>query len=229
MSEPQPIGPVAKELAKALKKMKPKSEAEFEQHVFDTFVCEFLERSGFEARFRRRYEFKGSQKQTSQTVKRKLKSNGAIVALIGNRGVGKTTIAAEFAQSIAFNNYYFDRRDYVSYRKAIAIVSKFKPLFSNFGSIHTEDLTQQLARYCSENEYCIIDEIHDAQELDVTRRIITDIVDRRYAARRDTILISNHATQEAFAEAIGDSIASRINEHGMVIPCNWKSFREVKP
>ena len=36
-------------------------------------------------------------------------------------------------------------------------------------------------------------------------------------------------TAEEFAASAGDSIMSRLSEHGCIIPCSWPSYRSAKP
>ena len=56
-------------------------------------------------------------------------------------------------------------------------------------------------------------------------RMISHLIDLRYDAMLDTILISNQA-KESFADSIGKSAVSRLIETGEVIECNWESFRK---
>ena len=71
-----------------------------------------------------------------------------------------------------------------------------------------------------------IDETHDRGHTEHEDRILSRIVNKRYAALRSpTILISNE-TRSAASESLGASIVSRVHEAGKVIECDWPSFRE---
>ena len=149
---------------------------------------------------------------------------GAIVALTGARGTGKTTIASQMILDRARNTELppWDRQP--PYRKLSDIVTRYKPLYADFGSVNTDDLCAARDWYCRSLSLAIIDEIHECKDTKYGERILTDILDRRYAARKDTILISNEKTSD-FEANHSDSIQSRISEHGRIIECNWQSWR----
>ena len=94
------------------------------------------------------------------------------------------------------------------------------------GTIDGEKLEQYRTFLTKILELLIIDEIHEVSEDSKHKdRILTDLLDTRYAAKRDTILISNQSAEE-FARTTNPSILSRLNEHGGIISCDWQSFRD---
>lgn len=149
---------------------------------------------------------------------------GAIVALTGARGTGKTTICAQLARIRADDETLapWDRQP--PYRKLQSLVERYKPLYGNMGSVDMDALAAARDNYCRTPSLAFIDEIHECEDLQIKNRLLTDIIDRRYAAKRDTILVSNQ-TRADFEQSVGASIVSRIGEHGMIIPCDWKSWR----
>ncbi len=149
---------------------------------------------------------------------------GAIVSLVGNRGVGKTVIAAQLIIERAENEQLNPWERNPPYRKLADLLARFKPLYADFGSIDTESLIASRNNYCR-LPFVVIDEIHDCEDQKMADRILTDILDRRYAAMVDTLLISNKKTED-FQRDTGESILSRINEHGAMIPCTWPSWRD---
>lgn len=203
----------------------------YREHIRDTIIAERLRNWGFEKRFHVEHELSSEQQDTLNRALCRLKRVGAIVAIVGPRGLGKTSLAAKLAQQRAWAIWDASllggpvRCDYVIYRKAASIVSTYKSLYADFGSMETEMLLRSIDRLCRDAETLVIDEFHDIQELKSHRRIFTDILDRRYAALRDTIIISNQTAAE-FAESAGDSIISRLNEHGGILECDWQSFRK---
>lgn len=203
----------------------------YRQHVAQTIIAEALRGWGFADRFRTQQPLSRLQAATLDTLRSKMLGAGAIIALVGERGLGKTTIAAAFALEQAWRNFEQARRDdhacdirHVVYRKCSRLISRYKPLYADFGSTEIETLEESLKFLCTEQEYLVIDEVHDCDDQKMKARVLTDLIDRRYAARRDTILIANQ-TPADFASTIGDSILSRLGEHGAILPCTWGSFR----
>ncbi len=195
-----------------------------------------LERWGFEKRFRTEHaEWHPKQRAAYEQMKDRLKCRGAIVALIGDRGLGKTTLAAQWAIETAFRNEAEKSKpegprviQHVIHKKLAKLIQRYKPLYADFGSTNSEALMDSLEFLCQQQEFLVIDELHDCDDLKVKTRLLTDIVDRRYARCRDTILIANQKPAE-FVASTGDSIISRLTEHGCIIPCDWPSYRTAQP
>ncbi len=190
-----------------------------------------LESWGFEKRFRREIgEWNCAEQEATFTLcKRTLRGVGAVVALIGIRGAGKTTIAAQLAIERAWRELRAQEagRGWVTtfvYRKMTALVSRFKPLFANFGSVNAEALAEALQWLCNEDDVLVIDEMHDLRELAVREALLIDVIDRRYAAEKDTVLISNQ-TPADFERETPPSVLSRLHEHGRILRCEWPSWR----
>lgn len=152
---------------------------------------------------------------------------GAIVALTGPRGTGKTTLAAQMIVERAKDEKLppWDRQP--PYRKLVDLIARYKPLYADFGGINTDSLMTSRDHFCSSPALVVIDEIHECDDQKMKSRVLTDLLDRRYSAKRDTILISNQ-TPEDFKASTSDSILSRLAEFGCIIPCEWKSWR-AKP
>lgn len=212
-----------------LKKVNPVPPADYRRHIADTKIVETMRGWGFGERFQREQKMDGKQAATFRNMQSKLTGCGAIVALVGERGLGKTTLAAQFALEHAWANYEGSLTGgcvmpFVIYRKCQRIISRFKPLYADYGSVETETLEQAMRFLCEEQEFLIIDEVHDCNDQKMKTRVLTDLIDRRYASLRDTVLIANQ-TPDDFKATIGDSILSRLGEHGAILPCKWESFR----
>jgi DNA replication protein DnaC len=175
------------------------------------------------------------QEKVFQFMTETLKGNGSIIALVGERGVGKTTLAAEHSRlRLEAQKSFFsvDEKERPSphappspgrYEKLGRLSNVFKPLYADFGSINGDQLAAMLETWC-ERQLVVIDELHETEDLKTNMRFLADFVDRRYANHKDTILISNHSPEE-FKEHMNTSIVSRINHHGAIIRCNWQSHR----
>lgn len=138
---------------------------------------------------------------------------GFIVALLGGRGVGKTQMAVAACREMA------EREKSFLYCTAMDIFLDIKDSFRKGGS--ERDALKNFIRPA----LLVIDEVQERGETPWEDRLLTHIIDKRYAAERDTLLISNQ-TKDAFVESIGQSVASRIAEAGGIAVFDWASFRE---
>jgi len=208
------------------------SRDEYNAHIAKEVIFPTVGRWGFDERFQRTLVLTPEQIEIYDAVKSKLRGKGAIIALLGERGLGKTSIAARIALDQAWRNYESSLQEVgrpvlagtVIYRKAARIVARYKPLFADFGTTETDALLESLESICRNHEVLVIDELHDCDDLKMHSRVMTDLIDRRYAMLRDTILISNQSPRD-FALSAGPSIVSRLREHGVVLECKWASFR----
>lgn len=171
------------------------------------------------------------QKKTFDYCRQKFQKVGAIVALVGERGVGKTAIAAQLIRERidAFMAFYENGQKcsvqgFGHYIKLTDLIAELKPLYSDFGTIEMDRLFAGREAICEHSLLCI-DELHECEDQHLKARVLTDILDRRYSNCVDTLLISNEK-QDVFRKSIGDSALSRITEHGEIISCVWKSWRE---
>ncbi len=143
---------------------------------------------------------------------------GSIIALVGVRGAGKTTIAGQLIRMMATAGWI------APYRKMVDLISAYKVLYGDMGGIRTEWTERDRDWFCT-RKLAVIDELHECEESRLKNRVLTDVLDRRYSHHRDTLIISNQ-TPEEFMDCTTDSVLSRISEHGTIIPCEWDSWRE---
>jgi DNA replication protein DnaC len=208
----------------------PRTDAEMQKWIWKNETLPRLKECGFSDRHAERITDWNCAPQESvfRTCKHHCRGVGAIIALVGVRGCGKTTICAQIAREAAENESLPPWDRVPPYRKLQDLVERYKPLYGNMGTMNPDALAAARDWYCSRPQIAFIDETHECDDAQVKHRLLTDIIDRRYAAKRDTILVSNQ-TPEEFAQTIGDSILSRLSEHGQIIPCTWPSWREKQP
>jgi DNA replication protein DnaC len=141
-------------------------------------------------------------------------ADGSIVALLGQRGTGKTQMSVcliRDAVEAGLTALYIRASDL------------FRQLRSTFRPDADETERALLQRFSSVG-FLVIDEAHEGGGTDFEARTLTDIVDSRYGRMLSTLLLCN-LTPEAFAQAAGPSIVSRMHECGGAIVCDWPSFR----
>ncbi|HEX2972655.1 MAG TPA: ATP-binding protein [Tepidisphaeraceae bacterium] len=139
---------------------------------------------------------------------------GPLIVLLGKRGTGKTQLAACLLADLCRAG------GMVRYLKTMDLFREIRACYRPDGPNEVKTVNQ-LCRYAG----LVLDEAHERSDSEWENRTLSNIVDRRYDAMRTTILVSN-MTKEAFAQAVGPSIVSRIHESGEVVTCDWASFRE---
>ena len=146
---------------------------------------------------------------------RDMQGSGYIVVLLGDRGTGKTRMAVELIR-----HRIGTADDHKGlYADAIDVFMSIRDCYGD--SSRTE---QAAVERFVRPAVLVVDEAHERGGSEWEGRILTAIVNKRYAQHRDTILIAN-TTREVFAAAIGPSIMSRLTETGGVITCDWPSYR----
>ena len=227
------------ELATALAKITPAAPEAVRAHTFATVIAPRLQAMGFEERYRVDGLIDGpdpraaEQRSNLAKVVKRFAGVGAIVALVGPRGTGKTSIAAALAQARLWEDWAavsaYPRQPgafwrLTGYYKCTDLVARFKARYGDWGTTKTDEL-EAGRKFFIREDCVVIDEWHEAAEDSRHKdRILTDLLDARYSARRDTLIISNQ-TREAFQASLNDSLQSRLREHGSVIACEWEDFR----
>lgn len=142
---------------------------------------------------------------------------GMFVALIGTRGNGKTQLAVELMKCATW------KLQKSLFTSAVEFFVALKSTYNRESSLTTEDVMQ---KYTSPS-LLVIDEIGKRGDTEWENTILFELLNNRYNAMRDTVLIDNRSKAD-FIATIGPSLASRMNECGGIIECNWPSFRDSK-
>ena len=142
---------------------------------------------------------------------------GVIFALVGPRGTGKTQMAVETM-----------RYEVRNYHPSVLIVRAMDVFIDIREAYDSPEVTErdQIKRFIAPH-LLVIDEASERSDSEWENRMFTYVIDQRYAAMTDTILISNQ-TPKDFEQSIGSSIYSRITEAGGIVQCDWPSFRGAK-
>jgi len=137
---------------------------------------------------------------------------GGIVALLGRRGAGKTWMACALVNAfckLARQGVYAKAGDYfLRIDEAIAARASVLKVEATF----------------LRPELLVLDAMEERADTPHKDRMLSRLIDKRYDAKRSTVLISNE-TAEKFKERVGETVADRIRDDGQLIACEWKSLR----
>lgn len=139
---------------------------------------------------------------------------GYLLALVGVRGAGKTQIGVEIARE-------------TTKRLRSALYCTAMEFFLDIKSTYRKDAARsekEVVKDYTKPFLLIIDEFAKRGETEWENRLLFHLLDQRYQDYKDTLLIVNQEKKE-FTEMIGPSLASRMQETGGTIECNWKSYR----
>ncbi len=159
-----------------------------------------------------------------------LVANAALVALIGGRGPGKTQMAAEIARAGCWpldagewiGSSRVHRGQTALYRRAMDIFLDLRDANKSGSKISEKDVLAKLEK----PGLLVVDEFQERGGSDWENRVISNLLDKRYAAKRPTILIANFTTEE-IRGALSDSVKSRMRENGKAFVFDWESYRRV--
>ncbi|MBF0309226.1 MAG: ATP-binding protein [Magnetococcales bacterium] len=135
--------------------------------------------------------------------------------LVGTTGTGKTHLAS------AILLQRMRRGDAVRYTTAASAVQTVQDVYRS----KDRTVREAVERYSRPDLLCL-DELGMQVETDSAARILTQILDERYAAQRPTILISNRGLDEV-AASIGDRAWSRVQEGAVTLVCVWPDYRRT--
>jgi len=138
--------------------------------------------------------------------------DGFIIALLGPRGTGKTQLGCSLCQTAA------ERGRKCLYGSAMGF---FLDIKESFDGVKSE---KAVIDHYIKPSLLVLDEMQERGQSQWEDRLLTHLIDRRYSAKKDTLLLSNQ-TSKQFSEAMGESVISRILQTGGIATCDWESFR----
>lgn len=136
---------------------------------------------------------------------------GVIAVLLGNRGTGKTTLAVGAIYQVTQGG------GTALYVTALDMVRALNAVTNTPAELTERD---RFAGY----GLLVLDACHVRRGTRSEDDIITDILDVRYRAMRDTILISNQEADEFF-KSVSPDVKDRVIETGGNFICDWDGFR----
>lgn len=153
-----------------------------------------------------------------------LGKRGRIVALLGDRGNGKTQLAVELMKEMTRNPKYKIGEGIHCSAQYITAMNFFMRIKECYAEDASKGERMAIAEF-TRPRLLVIDEFGKRPEKDWHQNLLFELIDQRYGNMLDTILIDNRKSKE-FVEAVGQSIASRMNEGGGIIEATWASFRK---
>jgi Cdc6-like AAA superfamily ATPase len=138
---------------------------------------------------------------------------GCLVALLGPRGTGKTQAA------VGAIGYGAKAQRTALYAKAFDVFLDVRATYARQDQAERDALEKYIRP-----DILVLDEIQQRGETVWEDRILAYLIDRRYDAMVDTILIGN-LTPDALADSLDPSIVDRLRETGGILEFNWTSFR----
>ena len=189
-----------------------------------------LASSGWGDRYITKIELRGEEWHKAFQSARPIIASGGIVAMIGDRGPGKTQMAAELAR---LGEWKSDKKQFTRgdglmvhqsktalYRRAMDIFMELAHVRKN----HVKSSEKEVLDRLGDVGLLVIDEFQEKPETEYTSRALSNMIDKRYASSRPTIIIANLARKDMFS-ALGTSIVDRARENGKSIEFNWPSYR----
>jgi len=155
-----------------------------------------------------------------------LLGTGCLMGLCGNRGTGKSQLAAHLIRQ-RIETYQPDTAKGIGgpprYCRAMELFLDVRATFKTAATIAERDTIRGYVSPC----LLVVDEMQERGETPFEDRLLTYILEVRYAEMRDTVLIANQTPAE-FVRAIGKSAEDRMREAGGLVECVWGSYRAAK-
>jgi DNA replication protein DnaC len=193
-------------------------EAERKQRERLDLALKLFTASGVPERHAKAKEFIGDGWIAKRDVVLSRLGSGSIIGLIGSRGTGKTQIAVQAVRETCRKTHG------ARYVKALDVFLAIRATYNS-----ERQTEREVVKEFVQPSLLVIDEIHVRGDRPWEDMVLTHIIDKRYDAMRDTIIISNQE-EPRFLESLGPSIVDRMHECGGVIECHWPSFRgEARP
>jgi DNA replication protein DnaC len=152
------------------------------------------------------------------------KGDGFLYALLGKRGRGKTQLAVSLVRLVCNGAGIDTTRQPARYVKALEMFGLIRSTYGAKATMTEAALMEQFRAY----DLLVIDECHQRAGSDFEQNTLVSLLDRRYDAKKCTLLIANQSPDE-FSESIGSSVVSRMYETGGCLCCDtWPEYRMKK-
>lgn len=152
---------------------------------------------------------------------------GGVGIVCGRRGTGKTqmvtSVAMQYDQEIfKMDPYAYGRADMPTclYYTAFSLLVAIRNHFQTKG-----DERRSFDRALATAPLLIIDEFGERSGSEWEGAQLCHVVDQRYQSMLPTVIALNCGAED-IQKAVSPSILSRCQEGGLLVHCDWESFRE---
>lgn len=173
---------------------------------------------------------------TLEFVAERLLGGGAMLALVGHAGTGKTVMAATAAWRLVQ-----ERRRAVRWFTGARLIAWLGDAKARAGQRQSDGATLpgslcEALDQLVEPDLLVIDQLDKSGKADWEQRYLIDVLDARYNEKRSTVLILNVDPQtplqaqklsNAGRELLGESVGQRIEECGCFVAFDWEKKRKV--
>ena len=163
--------------------------------------------------------WEGKARERALQASQRICQGDGLILLVGPRGPGKTQLATELALVLdrSLGERGRNRASYL-YRPGGGLLDDEKAGWdrkeNGRGALYNAGGVRLR----------VLDEIQEVSHTEWSSTQLTRLIDDRYQNMRSTIMIAN-LELESVQEFVGASAWSRIKETGLVVPCDWGSFR----
>ena len=147
---------------------------------------------------------------------------GSNLILVGPRGTGKTQIATEFGLRMSRGPLLGKMGQ--RYTTLSGLLQEEKDSWNRPPELDALNRPTSPLKKAKDVWLLVLDEIQEVAGTEWEMSQFVRLFDERYGSMKSTILISN-LMPDAMQKFVGPSIWSRITETGMLLSCDWTSFR----
>ena len=176
----------------------------FRTRTFDNFLAESDEQ---------RYALDLAREFSENFWSRHFKE-GSFLVFGGEPGTGKSHLAIATTPAVL-------ARGTAMYVRASDVIRRVRATWRRDSEQSEEDVLRLLGY---ELDLLIIDEVGVQRGTEDEQMILFDVIDRRYAELRPTILLTN-LSGKSFSEFLGPRIMDRLRERAVFVPFRWDSYR----
>lgn len=160
-------------------------------------------------------------------IARKIVNEGGMLALLGDRGTGKTQLAVELVRAVCRETPLDESVLGWAKPPSLAVYARAREIGMKFRECYDKDspLTElSVVNLFVRPRLLVIDECQERPDKDHEIRTLSMILDKRYASMLPTVLIAN-CDDKALAGLFGPSVSDRIREGGGYIMFKCGNFR----
>lgn len=186
--------------------------------------------NGWGERYTREIALTGDQWHAAFADVSALVRGGALVALLQDRGTGKTQMAAEVARGGLWPNDAGEWDGNMMVTGKTALYRRLIDIYLDLGDARKDPDAPSEKRVIRKMETCgllVIDEFQEAGGTDREKAIVTNLLDKRYSAKKPTIIIANF-TRGELAKSLNASVRDRMHENGKSFTFDWPSYRRAR-